>query len=507
MAGKYKSPGVYIEEINAFPQSVAEVATAIPAFIGYTEKAIRDGQSLLNTPVKITSILDYIAFFGEDFNAKFDILEPELNETRPIVTINGTDKIIDYVTNNKAFMFKSLKFFYANGGNECYILSVGTYENQSSVDIDVDALLGISSGSQPFEGLNALKNEQEPTMVVIPDAVNLSASYCYSLYQKVLEHCAEMQNRIAIFDIHSGFKARSIVGSQDDIITNFRENIGTEHLSYGVAYYPWLNTNIQQNRDLTFEHINLELSALSNLLPETTTTTLINNYIDSSNTSQDNKRLLHLELLKASPTYGTIINGIHEVLNLLPPSAAMAGIYSRVDAQRGVWNAPANISVAAVVSPSVQISNSDQENLNVDSISGKSINAIRIFPGRGILVWGARTLDGNSGEWRYINVKRTIITIKESIKLAISSFVFEPNTTTTWVSVKNRIESYLNALWRDGAFVGSSPREAFGVQIGLGSTMTSSDILEGKMKITVFVAMIKPAEFIVMNFVQQMQES
>lgn len=507
MAGKYKAPGVYIEEINAIPNSVAQVETAIPAFIGYTEKAVQNGLSVLNKPVKIRSMFEYIEVFGEDFNAKFDVLDPKPNEVRPIITINGIDKVIDYAKNNKALMYKSLKFFYANGGGDCYIVSVRTYENKSSIDIDFDVLLGTTRGSQPFEGLNALKNVEEPTMIIIPDAVNLSPTYCYTLYQKVLEHCANMQNRIAILDIHNGFKARAGIGTPDDVITNFRTHIGTEYLSYGAAYYPWLNTYMTIISDITFEQINLELTVWAQLLPEINAHNLIEHYLETIEPTEDEKQNLHSGLMVVSPTYNTIINGIHEVLNVLPPSAAMAGIYKIVDVTRGVWKAPANVGVSGVISPSVQISHSDQDDLNVDPISGKSINAIRSFPGKGILVWGARTLDGNSGEWRYINVKRTIMTIKQSIKLALRAFVFEPNTPNTWVSVKSMIETYLNTLWRDGALAGARSREAFGVRIGLGSTMTAQDILEGRMIVSVFVAVNRPAEFIVFNIEQQMQAS
>ncbi|MEM5564751.1 phage tail sheath C-terminal domain-containing protein [Psychroserpens sp. AS72] len=507
MAATYKAPGVYIEEVNAHSASITQGATAIPAFIGYTEKAFHNGLSVLNKPVRISSMFEFIQIFGEDFKSTFDILNPEPNETRPIINISGTDKVIDYANNNKAFMYKSLKFFYANGGDDCYIVSVGTYENQSSIDIDVDELLGTSPNSNPFEGLNALKNEEEPTIIVVPDAVNLSANNCYSLYQKVLEHCAEMKNRITILDIHNGFKARTGIGDPDDVITNFRTYIGTEYLSYGAAYYPWLHTITTPRSSITFENINLGLNTLAELLPETNVANLIEHYLELNDPTEVEKKDLNSGLQLLSPNYVAIIDGILEVSNVLPPSAAMAGIYTRVDADRGVWNAPANISVSNVSSPSVEIPSHDQQDLNVDSISGKSINAIRSFIGRGIIVWGARTLDGNSNEWRYINVKRTVLTIEESIKLAIRQFIFEPNTSNTWVAVQSMIENYLNAYWREGALAGATPRQAYGVRVGLGSTMTSLDIQEGNMIVEIFVAMIRPAEFIVVRFEQKMQTS
>jgi uncharacterized protein len=191
-------------------------------------------------------------------------------------------------------------------------------------------------------------------------------------------------------------------------------------------------------------------------------------------------------------------------LNVLPPSAAMAGLFTTVDNTRGVWKAPANVSVNSVVSPCVSISSTQQEDLNV-TVSGKSINAIRAFTGEGALVWGARTLDGNSLDYRYINVRRTLIMIEESIRLAVKRYVFEPNTANTWVTVKSMIENFLVNVWKRGGLAGASPEDAFSVLIGLGQTMTPQEVADGVMRVTLLVALVRPAEFIEITFQQQMQ--
>jgi hypothetical protein len=184
----------------------------------------------------------------------------------------------------------------------------------------------------------------------------------------------------------------------------------------------------------------------------------------------------------------------------------MAGIYTMVDNSRGVWKAPANVSLNSVVSPAVNISHDDQEDLNV-TIHGKSINAIRTFIGEGVLVWGARTLDGNSLDWRYVNVRRTMIMLEESIKNAAKAYVFEPNDSNTWVTMKSMIKNFLNGIWKRGGLAGAVPEDAFSVHVGLGETMTPEDILEGILRITVLVAVTRPAEFIEITFQQQMQKS
>ena len=186
-------------------------------------------------------------------------------------------------------------------------------------------------------------------------------------------------------------------------------------------------------------------------------------------------------------------------------SAAMAGIYARVDRERGVWKAPANVGVMAVLGPVTKITDDDQDRLNVDATAGKSINAIRAFTGKGTLVWGARTLAGNDNEWRYVPVRRLFITIEESARKASAFAVFEPNDQSTWLKVKAMIESYLYGLWEAGALAGAKPESAYFVHVGLGTTMTPQDVLEGRMIVEIGVAAVRPAEFIILRFSHKLQ--
>lgn len=193
--------------------------------------------------------------------------------------------------------------------------------------------------------------------------------------------------------------------------------------------------------------------------------------------------------------------------NILPPSGGMAGVMTTIDNEDGVWEAPANTSIVGASSLPIRLSESQQADLNVDAISGKSVNAIRYFNGIGILVWGARTLDGNSQDWRYISVRRTMIFLEQSCKLAAQAYVFQPNVKNTWEAVKAMIGSFLTSIWKEGGLQGASASDAFSVECGLGSTMTSDDILNGFMNVTVKVAVVRPAEFIVLTFQQQMATS
>ncbi|MCF6350634.1 MAG: phage tail sheath subtilisin-like domain-containing protein [Flavobacteriaceae bacterium] len=228
--------------------------------------------------------------------------------------------------------------------------------------------------------------------------------------------------------------------------------------------------------------------------------------LDTNNGALHGRNLASIEELD-NATYNKILTEIGNLPLELPPSSTMAGIYARVDSDRGVWKAPANVSLNYVEKPSVQISHEDQESLNVDVVAGKSINAIRTFTGKGVLVWGARTLAGNDNEWRYIPVRRFFNMAEESIKKATEQFVFEPNDKNTWVRVKAMIDNFLTTQWKAGALAGPTPDKAFYVSVGLGETMTAQDILEGKMVIEIGMAVVRPAEFIILKFSHKMQEA
>ncbi|MCP5010801.1 MAG: phage tail sheath family protein, partial [Aestuariibacter sp.] len=219
---------------------------------------------------------------------------------------------------------------------------------------------------------------------------------------------------------------------------------------------------------------------------------------------------LHFEKLADDALFSShqFFNGardlIVEKMRTLPPSGTIAGIYAAVDSNRGVWKAPANVSINYVVGPAVKLDNSDQDDMNV-STSGKSVNAIRAFTGKGTLVWGSRTLAGNDNEWRYVPVRRFFVMVEESVKKATEPFVFEPNDANTWVKVKAMIENFLTLQWRAGALQGAKPEEAFFVNVGLGETMTAQDILEGRMIVEIGMAAVRPAEFIILRFSHMMQ--
>ncbi len=410
---------------------------------------------------------------------------------------------------SRYFLYACMRFFYANGGGPCYIVSVGSYKDP----VEASKL----NDPENLGGLQSLRKEREPTIVCIPDAMLLEAEDCYSLQQAMLTHCGTvMKNRVAILDVHNGFLPRN--HPDGDVIDKFRSGIGAHaNLQFGAAYYPWLETTLIQSNELDYNNIT-NPEDLKTILGKEVDDNLAAGFIKEKRANEIKAEIEKIgdpayetyavanTLMAVSPLFKEIMKDLRKTVNLLPPSAAMAGIYSLIDNAIGVHKSPANIGISSVAAPAQKLTGEEQEDLNVP-LNGMAINAIRYFVNKGSLVWGGRTLDGNSQDWRYINVRRTMIMLEESIRIAAGAYVFEPNDANTWVNIKGMLENFLTNQWKNGALVGASPQDAFSVDIGLGVTMTPNDILDGLMKISIKVAISRPAEFIVITFQQQMQKS
>ena len=179
-----------------------------------------------------------------------------------------------------------------------------------------------------------------------------------------------------------------------------------------------------------------------------------------------------------------------------PPSGAMAGIYARTDNERGVHKAPANEVVRGCTGLSCAYNEGEQDILNPIGV-----NLIRAFTGRGIRVWGARTISSN-GLWKYLNVRRLFIYVEETIKASTNWVVFEPNSETLWSRVSRTISTFLATCWRDGALAGATPEQAYFVECGP-TTMTQDDIDNGRLICQIGIAPVKPAEFVIFRITQK----
>ncbi len=188
----------------------------------------------------------------------------------------------------------------------------------------------------------------------------------------------------------------------------------------------------------------------------------------------------------------------------IPPSAIAAGMWSKIDAKRGVWKAPAGVEARLTGAAGLEF---QVENLEQDQLNPLGVNCIRKLPNFGSVFWGARTLSTNADpEWRYVPVRRTAIYIEESIYRGIQWAVFEPNDHPLWSSLRANIGAFMNGLFRSGAFQGQTAKDAYFVRCGLGDTMTQGDIDRGQVIVMVGFAPLKPAEFVIVRIQQKVGE-
>jgi hypothetical protein len=478
---KYRSPGVYIEEKSLLPPSIAEVESAVPAFVGYTEIVTQHSDNdLLNLPTPINNLSDFNKYFGGPDKEKKESIEISIVEKQsggaPIDYKITVTPLKDQLS--KHILYHAIRHFFANGGSRCFIVSVGKYSESEDVE---PALL--------INGINLVADEDEPTILLVPEAINLKQVGFDSINQKMINQAATLKDRFAIIDT----LATTVPKVPDSVINDSKtaiEKIPIDNAirRFGAVYYPFLETSYNYVFDFD--------------------TLIINSHKknDSTTGPLQDKPMVDLKNSNSS-LYNEIKSEFEKHYIVLPPSAAIAGVYARVDRERGYWKAPANVGLMDVVKAQVSVSRSEHDRLNINAETGKSVNAIRNMPGYGIKVMGARTLDGNDNEWKYINVRRVFSIVEESVKNSTNWVIFEPNISSTWVKVKAMIENYLFLKWRDGSLAGSKPEQAYFVNVGLGKTMNSVDILEGRLIVEIGMAVVRPAEFIILTFSHKMQTS
>ena len=437
---------------------VAQVETAIPAFIGYAEKA---GAGWLK-PQRISSLAEYKRQFGGP--AREENLRVTIREMK------GSYQVTAGFAGepSRHNLYYSMEAYFANGGGPCYIVPVAGYLTAGK---ELSAALLV-------RGLQALDREDAPTLIVIPEAQNLPDQYrMRECYDAALAQCARRGDRFAILDVGPHQAGDDIVA----VVKEFRkERVGGKDLSYGAAYAPNLLTTIKYAWD--------EKTAVVWQLPA-------GNHPSSMGdlANQDGER--HVQARKA----------LDQMLVTLPPSPLVAGVYVQTDRGQGVWKAPANVALKSVNQPVLSINQSQQEALNADPATGKSVNVIRTFSGKGTLVWGSRTLAGNDNEWRYVPVRRFYNMLEESIEESTQWAVFEPNAEPLWTQLRSSIGHFLDGLWRKGALQGVTQREAYFVRVGLGHTMSAQNIIDGKLIIEVGFAPQKPAEYMVLEIEHKMK--
>jgi hypothetical protein len=369
---------------DAIPGEYDPVATAVPVFVGYTEKGTA------YTLVAINSFDDYESAFG--------VAAPD-----------------GYI------LYYAVRHYFDNGGRGGFVLSLGPYANP--VDLTPDDLIAAISDGRIS---TAIAQEASITLVAIPDMVLLPDGESAYWAQAWLSLLAACQVRAGVFGV---FDSPDDPANAAACLSAFLAQHPTQP-EWGAAYWPRLVTGYE------------------------------------------------------SDTKTQIV---------VPPSAAVIAVMATTDEQYGIWRAPANVALSQVIKPTC----SWLQSSGLFQTTGPSINLIRSFAGKGVRIWGCRTLAVDiASPWLYVQIRRLVAHIESQIGQLGRHFVFEDNNALTWVKFHGMAHIWLRNMWLEGGLYGAEEAEAFFVQIGLGETMTQADIDQGKMIIKIGVAVAYPAEFI-----------
>jgi uncharacterized protein len=442
MALAYKSPGVYVEEIDRGTKPIEAVGTSIAAFIGITAEASYkkidpstgkripdpDQETRLNKATLVTNWTQFSDVFGE--------------------FISG------------GYLPDAVYSHFANGGGPCYITSLRAINEpqpeakpsrRSRSAAPAASAAGAEAPAEPVPaptpelatltvedilgdpgartGLGGLEALDDVRLVVCPDVMvgydgsDEAKSRVKMVQEALITHCKLMKYRFAVLDSPPRLNAQQA--------KEWREYINFDS-DYAALYYPWL------------------------VVPDL---------------------------------------GGGGSTKLVPPSGHIVGVYNRSDAERGVHKAPANEVVSNAVGVEFPISKGEQDVLNPIGV-----NCIRAFPGRGIRIWGARTLSSNAA-WRYVSVRRLFITVEASMDAGLQWVVFEPNNTELWAKVRRDVISFLKGVWRSGALFGTTPEQAFYVKCD--EELNPPEVRDlGQLIIEVGMCPTKPAEFVVFRITQ-----
>ncbi|WP_440956074.1 phage tail sheath family protein [Methanosarcina sp. Mfa9] len=521
---EYLAPGVYIEEFEMGARPIEGVSTSTAGFLGETER----GPTI--PPKLVTSLTQFMRIYGG-----------YIEDSHLAYAVDG---------------------FFANGGQRCYIGRI-VHKNATPASLTKDNVnfeavgegswgkrVGVrisDASSDPGNKLNPdgkkvfkltvayWKPENLPTSdeLKIPEDVDKKDPALMRLMEKavieVFDELSEdknspdyymkklgdslktVSNLIFIKENSSGRPANTensffdllIDGGEDGDENLIRDDIRgkpeeipgkkrgltafTEIDDISIVYVPDIHF-VQSGKDALLDDILTHCETLKDRFA----------IIDIE---KDHTDIGSLQISRSSK-YGALYYPWIKIYDPLtkkqenkPPGGYVAGIYARSDIERGVHKAPANELVRGAVDLEFQITKQEQGTLNP-----RGINVIRYFPGRGILVWGARTCIVDP-LWKYINVRRLFIYIEKSIERGTQWAVFEPNNEKLWARVRATITQFLTGIWRDGALMGTKPEEAFFVKCDR-TTMTQDDIDNGRLICIIGIAPTKPAEFVIFRIAQ-----
>lgn len=501
---EYLSPGVYIQEIERGPKPIEGVATSTAAFLGETQLGPQK-------PRLVTSYGAYLRLFGDIF---------------------GDDKYMPY----------AVKTFFDNGGRRCYIARiVGPKAAAATATVENFAITALGPGSAYNQ--TWIRIEPGSTLDQNGQAVGFRLRIDYWASPADVPGAADAIEAGVVPTISEDFDDLSVNPSSTSyfkkVINNFNSSLieidaaddvalpgeGAAQLSGGtdgdaVTPASFVGENADPNQRTALAALDLDefRSVAIVYAPgaEYATAKLVVSHCENNGfrfavvdalRNQANETSLQPRNQVADTKYGAFYYPWLHISDprsgnrkLIPPGGSACGIYALTDNNRGVFKAPANETLAGAIDLEYDIDQRTQ-----DALNPRGVNAIRRFPGRGIRVWGARTMSSDP-LWKYVSVRRLFIFLEASIYNSTQWVVFEPNDPRLWARVKQTVTLFLRTQWREGALFGTKEEEAFSVAVGR-DTMTEDDILNGRLIVEVGVAPVRPAEFVVFKIFQKTQEA
>jgi len=511
---EYLSPGVYIEEFEIGAKPIEGVGTSTAGFLGETERGP-------TKPQLVTSWLNFQRVYGGHFEQK--------------------DKVVD----PSPYLPFSVEGFFANGGSRCYVARVVNADAKTAaLRLETDTLTVSAVGEGDWGNRIAVKVSLG-TFNSAKESLFRLTVYYWS--QWGTGQTLPLANADETADLIEDFDDLSVESTSDNFYENKVNGISNLIVITKKEYEPdpddtGLMPAVQavtaltngSNGSMPVDATDYErgagttepggrqgLLALNDVdevailyAPDATNILdlpgkligacemlkdrfVIIDSPDGESKTDNLKPRDTLETMYAAYYYPWIkvYDPLTKLYKTVPPGGHVAGIYARSDIERGVHKAPANEKVRGVKDLEFNIGKGEQDILNP-----RGVNCIRVFSGRGIRVWGGRTLSSNT-LWKYINVRRLFIYIEESIEKGTQWVVFEPNDQKLWARVKQTVTQFLTGVWKGGALMGNTPEEAFFVKCD-SSTMTQDDIDNGRLVIIIGIAPVKPAEFVIFRIAQ-----
>ncbi|HLL64128.1 MAG TPA: phage tail sheath subtilisin-like domain-containing protein [Micromonosporaceae bacterium] len=509
----YRSPGVYVEEVQAGSRPIEGVGTAIAAFVGITETGP------YNEPIKVTNWGQYVKTFGE--------------------WVDG------------AYLPNAVYQYFNNSGGACYVVRVGENAADEPQRAGAELTSSVRAGQAVYriearepgsagEGItvNVEPRAAEPAPEAKegePPADSAEDTFTVVVRQgDKVERFPDLSPRKGRKDLVSELQRSTLVRATeitgvpvadrvpsagqialrgggelpvrltpDDYLGDETARSGIEGLSaiddVTMIAVPDLMAAYEAGQ-IDLDGVHAVQGALIAHCESMKDRMAILDAPKGLNAQQ--VREWAKEKARFSSPYATLYwpwcsfydPGLRRA-RLMPPSGAIAGIWGRNDDTRGVHKAPANEVVAGALDLELNVNRREHDDLNP-----AGINVIRAFPGRGILVWGARTLSDDTA-WRYVNVRRLFNYVESSILAGTQWVVFEPNDLDLWQRIKRTVSSFLLGLWRDGALFGATPDQAYYVKCD--AETNPPDVIDaGYVVIEVGIAPVKPAEFVVFRIAQ-----